>query len=573
MRGLRLGLGMTGGTVLSFDYYVDSVNGSDSNTGTNAAAAFQTLAKVKTVASANNNRIGLAAGSEWREELDLSSYTGVTVSGYGDFASLGLPKVRGDDVITGTWSTSTDRADSFTNTYSLLWTHSIKNISVNCVPVVFENGSMLQMATSLANCDATAGTFWHVQATDSTPVTIYVHPNGSTNPNSDGKTYEATRRTEVVRVGDNGSIMWVHGHCAGDTLGSIVHGHNALIENCLATGNMIHSVNGDSGTRNRVVAYHPVVHPTLSAIILEHFTSTAAGHIVAANKCIAIGPNAPGALDVTGFGNHTTGSGGKWDSITYTDCAARNGTMDAQEARVVTITRPNMTNGSMLFNDYTTGVGPDSITVTDPKMIVTSLATGGSARKYLFNCTQGTKVAVDGLRLYANVAWLAAFNNNKNIEVNHSVLVSASLAVILKMASTTQQQICSMQYNVIKVDAGQLYNDVRAYASNGGSLVSDYNLFYPLITNAVDSMTYRGPDGAGGQLSKNTLPSIQSAFNLELHSAAANPNIANPSGGDFSFTNNGGIVGVGPTRTVSYTPIPQSEADCAYWIIHDALPA
>ena len=57
--------------------------------------------------------------------------------------------------------------------------------------VVFENGAQLTRVNTDAACDALPGSFVNPYSSGTAnPVTIKIHPFGSTNASSDGKTYE-----------------------------------------------------------------------------------------------------------------------------------------------------------------------------------------------------------------------------------------------------------------------------------------------------------------------------------------------------------------------------------------------
>gem|GEM_PF-1249474 len=85
-------------------YYVDSVDGSDSNTGTSTGQAWKTIAKVNSSAFLLNDRILFKRGGVWREQLNIPS-SGIvnfpiTFDAYGTGSS---PVISGADVVTG-WS-------------------------------------------------------------------------------------------------------------------------------------------------------------------------------------------------------------------------------------------------------------------------------------------------------------------------------------------------------------------------------------------------------------------------------------------------------------------------------------
>lgn len=551
-------------------YYVDSVAGVDTNSGLTQALPFKTLAKVKTVIGTPGfygASIRLKAGSSFREGLDYELFPSIKIEGYGDFAVSGIPKVRGDDVIAGPWQTSTDRADANTNVYSIAWTHTVVVGPQTLFPV-FENGVMSNKATSLANCQATPGTFWHDTLVGFS-TTIYYHPLGDTNPNSDGKVYETYRRHAVIAVGDNSTVKWVHAHAAGATLGSIYHGYNGLIENVLATGNHLHDINGGTGRRYRCVAFHPVVPTTGGAILIETFAPDLKHGTMTHDRCIAIGPAAVGTTDINGFGGHTASGGDDASVVELIDCAGYNVTFDCSHTRLFRIVRANMQNGAILLGARLDGFSTVA-EIIDLQMLKSASATRGYI---LTDAAGGTanpaQVRVEGARIYCTDASLSAvFSNPANLSVTNSILVSTE-APILTMLSTVQRQRAVMSHNILVGAITKLFYNVRNFLTNSGTLDSDYNIIRTFGTNNTNSILYSGKDGGGTFTTKYTLADVRATFTQELHSVDTDPGIANAAGLDWRIASNGGISGAGLARpNIKYTPIPTTEQQCKDWLIY-----
>lgn len=88
----------------TFDLYVDSLNGSDANTGASPGAAFATIAHANSVATAGQ-KIGLARGSTFKENVTVPQ-NNLTYAPYGDLAKA-APWIRGGiDASAATWSIS-----------------------------------------------------------------------------------------------------------------------------------------------------------------------------------------------------------------------------------------------------------------------------------------------------------------------------------------------------------------------------------------------------------------------------------------------------------------------------------
>jgi len=173
------------------DWYVDSVAGDDAYGGKSPARAFKTLAKLMTVLQANQ-RVGLAMGSHWREQLTVS-VEAVTVEAYG---SGDAPLLDCCDVAANAaWTKTAGRTNVYQITLSTNYTASEPTFRR-----AWENGTRLTLATDLAACDATAGTYY-VATHDAASVTWYVHATDNSAVTSNGKVYE-------VNVRNSGFYAW-----------------------------------------------------------------------------------------------------------------------------------------------------------------------------------------------------------------------------------------------------------------------------------------------------------------------------------------------------------------------------
>lgn len=185
---LALGLRIAGHKAAGgINYFVDSVNGDDGNTGTAEDDAFETLGALETAALAYGDgvSVALAKGSTWRESLDLSSLDNVTVQTFG---SGNAPIITGADVETG-WTVHTTHA----NVYEASVAHEAGGTERG---TVYEDGVLLNRVADAATCQSTAGSFVIVQGSDGTPWNMQIHPSDSGNPTSNGMTYEVSVRAD-----------------------------------------------------------------------------------------------------------------------------------------------------------------------------------------------------------------------------------------------------------------------------------------------------------------------------------------------------------------------------------------
>ena len=222
------------------DWYVDSVSGDDGNSGKMLTDAFQTIAQLLTVFAAGE-KVGLARGSEWREQLTMPGI-GCKVTAVGTGAR---PILDCADVISAGWSKTGGR----TNVYQVTLTTNFIG-SEPCHTAVWEDGVRLTWSASLADLDAAPGTFYCADHNTINPV-VYVHTTDSANPAVNGLTYEmSTRRS--------GIYGWGYGYARVSGIntkrnlakgGSLKLGQYALINNCLCEGGSEHSLFVRTGSR------------------------------------------------------------------------------------------------------------------------------------------------------------------------------------------------------------------------------------------------------------------------------------------------------------------------------------
>lgn len=203
---LRSDLAVRGGGGPHVRWYVDSVNGDDANTGRSPASALKTIAALATKPIKTNQTIYLARGSLWREYLDLSS-TGLNVAanvrayGTGD-----RPVLAGDDVAS---NAAFSKTAGRTNVYQIAWsTDGVAGTVRHCI---WEDGVRLKRVANAAAVDATPGTFYAPDPTAG-PDTIYMHAYDSSDPATNGKLYEMSKRVSALRSNlYGGSLFSIEG--------------------------------------------------------------------------------------------------------------------------------------------------------------------------------------------------------------------------------------------------------------------------------------------------------------------------------------------------------------------------
>jgi hypothetical protein len=177
----------------TINYYIDSVGGSDGSAGTSSGAALETWAGVDTkIAALPAHRrsglwIAMAKGSVWPERWSPADETaGVHLSDYG----TGNPPMFAcdDNLDNGDFALASGK----TYTYQIDVAVELDTLAAE-YPGFWEDDIRLTRLSTVNDVEAKPGTFCVLDATGST-ITAYIHPYGSTNPTSDGKTYAAAVR-------------------------------------------------------------------------------------------------------------------------------------------------------------------------------------------------------------------------------------------------------------------------------------------------------------------------------------------------------------------------------------------
>lgn len=137
-------------------YYLDTVNGNDSNDGSESAP-FATAGKVNTVLSGVTAPVTLyiVAGSRVEELLELPDTS--TIIGAGDLATDGFPLLDGSAELTGAWGTYGSNS----------YTKSVTTEAIGCLYVTDSAGVPLKFVSSQAAVDAEVGTFTSDAGSDS----------------------------------------------------------------------------------------------------------------------------------------------------------------------------------------------------------------------------------------------------------------------------------------------------------------------------------------------------------------------------------------------------------------------
>ena len=300
------------GNAFDYDWYVDSVNGSDLNSGTQPDQALQTIAALSAKPIVSGQKIGLARGSLWREQLTITT-DDLTIDAFG---SGDKPILDCADIVSAGWS----KTDGYTNIYQVtLTTNYVVSQPAFCS--VWEGPARLPASISLAALDTAPGTYY-VETSNTTTPTVYIHATGSGDPSSNGKVYEmATRLSGIYAKGaDSGTVRNVVCKRNLANNGAIQVGRSWHIEDVLASDGSKHNLlYGDGCTLSLVVASG--AYYTASATMFVYNEDVPASLGVTHNFCQATLPSY-GAL-FCGFHGHKNTSGDFGD-VVFNSCVVSN---------------------------------------------------------------------------------------------------------------------------------------------------------------------------------------------------------------------------------------------------------
>lgn len=545
-----------------FHVYVDSSGGSDSNDGLSAETPLATLAAAATTAAAigTGARIGLCAGSEWRATLDLSALDGVTVAAYGQTDLYGLPTIDGADVISGPWDDSTARGDSNTEVYSIDVTMDDLLPGDNYFPLAWEDGQRLHGVDTLAECQAEAGTFYVSGLTDgrttASTYTLHIHPRGSTDPNSDGKTYEAVTRSAGLIVGDGATVRQIHARRVGTNAGAIIGGWDVLFDRCLGEECARHVILAKSGEMRDCIGWNQTTdrRAGLGEILLEFYAASFNGQTDVTGRwtrCVAVIDAPLAGVDIAaGFGGHTSTPGDDYALFEMEDCAvvrcSMAGGVDTDEVRMI---RPRIVDGQIAPSGITTA------TVTDPWIV----HTGAGVDLGQGVIVQGapTDMTVTGARAYVTGALPGTALVRKlststgTLTVDRSVLVAADGVPATQWMLRLESDGTTVTDTVIVYEGGDFdmrfldTNEAAPFSGNGG------NVYWP------------GNFDVGGTYAGTAADAAAQAA-LDTGSVVADPMVSDAAAGNWALGGSGLPAGVGLKRpNVSYIvpPVTIEEAE------------
>lgn len=209
----------------STTWYVDFIVGNDTtNDGKSYNTPYKTISKLLGETINSGDIIYLAKGSHWREELNLGNKDYITIKTYG-FGNR--PVLDASDVaVNANFSLTSGR----TNTYQISWTPLYgAGLAGGHMISVWEDEIRLIRRNSIDEVESNPGSFFTALPTSGVAQIVYIHPYGSTNPTSNNRQYEITKRLSGVLVRDFCEVEGIHTRNNGNNDGSFAGRRNCLV--------------------------------------------------------------------------------------------------------------------------------------------------------------------------------------------------------------------------------------------------------------------------------------------------------------------------------------------------------
>jgi len=526
------------------DIFLDSVNGSDSNSG---ATPDQAVATVSAITLTDGLSIGIARGSYFLEQLGDTSGTidNITVIAYGTGV---MPVFDGREVASADgWTLSAGQ----TKTYQRTWTHD--NVSGQFLSL-WANDSRVRWYSSIANCEAATGPAFYAATTSSGSTIVYYHPAGDLNPATDGVTVKISKRAHGIRAADGWTVRGMHTKCTLHNDGSLKAGNDCVIEDCLFEDGTKHNMFMEASIARRCGAWKCDWPERTNATFFVGYTDNGVGKAVTFENCWVLGEQAQltyaigAAKGMDGFYAHNANGTDVWDTVTYEGCTSKLCTIGFTAASpshqdVIRCKAEAVNDGCLL-------TGPDAyaedLWVLDGDVTKVRVSA---------QINTGAVAVIDGLRAYTS----RGGDNRGDVYNPNAATVTLQNSVIRRVAGSTGTRWglnsnttagvaninhCILQYVVT--------TDIVYRRVTGVTGAADNNNYYPDTCNfQVGATSYN--DFAAYKAANPT---------LDQASTTHDPQFTDPANGDWTIGNATlAALGVGLDRDVTsrlYTPIPSN---------------
>lgn len=286
----------------TLDYYADSVGGTAGGDGLGRTTAKNTIANLLALSPGATSRLGLVSGSSWKESLYPPSGAS-RVIGVGDEA---LPILDGADIVSaGSFAVSTDPANTAGKLFMVTLTRDAAGVYTGTDsymlwetdPSVTDPANaaygmrQLARAASAAAAHATPGSVWF-NPNVGTSTAAHVHPFGDTDPRSDGKLYEATKRAAGLQFQNTNKMVieGVHTTRFMGAYGGLSAGRDVVARRCLMSKGGKHNGIIKSGTWEDCIGFDHDVTSVDGAILFTAYEADPSKNTVAVRRCMAIMP-------------------------------------------------------------------------------------------------------------------------------------------------------------------------------------------------------------------------------------------------------------------------------------------
>lgn len=465
LRGLGIGPATLGGP---FSWFVDSVGGNDGNSGLSSTSAFATLAKLQTVLG-HGDTANLKKGSHWREQLTITKHN-ITVQAYG---TGNMPLIDGSVVATG-WT----KTGGYTNVYhkaiTPLWG------SANFLKV-FEDDAFMVLATSIANCDATAGSYYPSGSTGT--INLYIHATGSGDPNSNGKTYEYSHYRNPLDSYDAQklSITGIHTRRNLHNGGSLRLGLDAIATGCRASQGGAYNVYMRAGAKLSLCTIDDCYYNSTAALVTYN-ENTPAGEAITIEDCAfsmswLTGFNWGQTIGVTGHYN-TSGNFGALVVDTCTFDQVAKPVADCRHCTSIQVLDCDFTDCNM-NEPIPSAAGPGCTVLVDGGTW-SSLVT--TQRAFHINYATAP-LTISNLTIYldavSDIGFIAVRANAEVTVTGVTFDTAISSGVRVAIYCESSGADLDLSYNEWVVTSGSFGNRYSFTAgASGMTWVSDYNIFH-----------------------------------------------------------------------------------------------
>lgn len=348
----------------ALNYYVDSVNGSDANP---PGLPYLTVAHLTTIDAAYPRPVwNFRYDSMWREQATMPR-DNMTANGYGP--GTNQPMLAADAlIVNATFTQPRGPGTCWQITGTTAWTAGTTG-RVN----LYRNGSVMQRATSLANCDATQDRMFVSSDASATP-TIYVNPPGGVDPTTDGATYEYSSLLMGISAMQSGPMIRnISARRNFNQTGSIECGIHCTVQGSTALDGNVHGMLIGEYSAVYDSTVHNIYDPVEGGTLFICSTQAAAG-----GPCLFVRDHAiqDASVPATAFTNSAfyahVASGTPFSEIRYDSCTSLGSPVSYDGLAVVMNVINSTGDGAIAASSTTNNISGVSITTSAPKIVSAS---------------------------------------------------------------------------------------------------------------------------------------------------------------------------------------------------------